>query len=229
MTTTGGFDLDPASLTYDDRGLLPVVAQDEASGAVLMLAYADREAVELTLSTRQAHFWSRSRRELWRKGATSGNTLEVREVLTDCDRDSLLLRVRPAGPACHRGTRSCFEPNAAQLELGWLWRVLESRQEAGAGVAPEARQRDTSYTARLLAAGLPRVAQKVGEEAVETVIAALSGATDGEGSEDRNALVEEGADLLYHLLVLLLASGVEPGQLATELQNRHRATKRGEE
>ena len=209
---TRGFDLDPAGLTYDDRGLLPVVAQDEASGAVLMLAYADREAVELTLSTRQAHFWSRSRRELWRKGATSGNTLEVREVLTDCDRDTLLLRVRPAGPACHRGSRSCFEPNAARLELGWLWRVLEARQNAGA---------EDSYTARLLAAGLPRVAQKVGEEAVETVIAALDGTGGGKDTDGRNALVEEGADLLYHLLVLLLASGVEPGQLAAELQNRH--------
>ena len=219
---TRGFDLDPDGLTYDDRGLLPVVAQDEASGAVLMLAYADREAVELTLSTRQAHFWSRSRRELWRKGATSGNTLEVREVLTDCDRDALLLRVRPAGPACHRGTRSCFEPNAAQLELGWLWRVLEARQESGG---------DTSYTARLLAAGLPRVAQKVGEEAVETVIAALAGTGGGDSTKGRTALVEEGADLLYHLLVLLLASGVEPGQLAAELQDRHRddcATKRGD-
>ncbi len=208
-------DLDPASLTYDHRGLLPVVAQDEASGAVLMLAYANREAVELTLSTRLAHFWSRSRRELWQKGATSGNTLEVREILTDCDRDSLLLRVRPAGPACHRGTRSCFEPNAARLELGWLWRVLEARRDADAG---------ESYTARLLAAGLPRVAQKVGEEAVETVIAAL---TEGENGEDRHALVEEGADLLYHLLVLLLAAGVEPGQLATELQNRHMSPRMG--
>ncbi len=214
-------DLSAATLTYDHRGLLPVVVQDEASGAVLMLAYADREAVELTLSTGLAHFWSRSRRELWKKGATSGNTLEVLEVLTDCDRDSLLLRVRPAGPACHRGTRSCFEPNPARLELGWLWRVLEQREQAGV---------EASYTARLLAAGLPRVAQKVGEEAVETVIAALAEGP-GDGKEDGGTgegatggggpLVEESADLLYHLLVLLLATGVEPGRLATELQNRH--------
>ncbi len=207
------FDLDPASLTYDDRGLLPVVAQDEASGAVLMVAWADRQAVELTLSTGEAHFWSRSRRELWRKGATSGNTLEVVEVLADCDRDTLLVRVRPAGPACHLGTRSCFEPNAARLELGWLARVLEERRQAG--------ERDKSYTARLLAAGLPRVAQKVGEEAVETVIAALA-----DSGEDRAALVAEGADLLYHLLVLLLAAGVEPGRLAAELESRHRSKSR---
>ncbi len=214
MTTPEGFDLDPATLTYDDRGLLPVVTQDEASGAVLMLAYADRQAVELTLSTRLAHFWSRSRRELWKKGATSGNTLEVVEILTDCDRDTLLLRVRPAGPACHRGTRSCFEPNAARLELGWLWRVLEDRRNTGG---------EKSYTARLLAEGLPRVAQKVGEEAVETVIAALAGdpPSGDQTAGDRSALVEEGADLLYHLLVLLLAAGVEPGRLAAELQGRH--------
>ncbi len=207
MTTAPHFDLDPANLEYDDRGLLPVVAQDEASGAVLMLAWADREAVERTLASGEAHFWSRSRREPWHKGATSGNTLSVVEVLTDCDRDTLLLRVRPAGPACHRGTRSCFEPNAAVLELGWLWQVLEARRDAGT---------EDSYTARLLAKGLPRVAQKVGEEAVETVIASL-------GSEpgDLDRLVEEGADLLYHLLVLLMAAGVEPGRLAAELQMRH--------
>ena len=213
MTTPRSFDLDPATLTYDPRGLLPVVAQDQASGAVLMLAYANREAVELTLETGQAHFWSRSRRELWRKGATSGNTLEVLEVLTDCDRDTLLLRVRPAGPACHLGTRCCFEPNAARLELGWLWRVLERRRRAGG---------EQSYTARLLAGGLPRIAQKVGEEAVETVIAAL----DSQAG-DRSALVAEGADLLYHLLVLMLASGVEPGQLAAELQRRHTSSRAG--
>lgn len=207
-------DLDPATLNYDDRGLLPVVAQDEASGAVLMVAWADREAVEKTLETGEAHFWSRSRRELWRKGATSGNVLEVVEVVADCDRDTLLLRVRPAGPACHRGTRSCFEPNAARLELGWLWRVLEVRRDAD----PAA-----SYTARLLEKGLPRIAQKVGEEATETVIAALL--SDGDrGPEGRTPLVAEASDLLYHLLVLLLAAGVEPAEVAAELQQRHAGT-----
>ncbi len=201
-----GLDLDPASLAYDDRGLVAVVAQDEATGAVLMLAWANREAVERTVATGQAHLWSRSRRELWRKGATSGNTLEVLEVLADCDRDALLYRVRPAGPACHRGTRSCFEPNAAQLELGWLWRVLESRRDS----PPE-----ESYTARLLARGLPRIAQKVGEEATETVIASLA------GGEDSAELVAETSDLVYHLLVLLLARGVEPAEIAAELTRRH--------
>ncbi len=200
-------DLDPAALAYDDRGLVAVVAQDVTTGAVLMLAWADREAVERTLETGQAHFRSRSRQELWRKGATSGNTMEVVEAVADCDRDALLYRVLPAGPACHRGTRSCFEPNPARLELGWLWRVLESRKEA----SPE-----ESYTARLLARGVPRIAQKVGEEATETVIAALA----AEGS-DVAELVAEASDLVYHLLVLLLARSVEPERLATELRERH--------
>jgi len=201
--------LDPAALRYDDRGLVPVVVQDVASGAVLMLAYADRRAVELTLATGQAHFWSRSRQALWRKGETSGNTLAVVEALADCDGDALLLRVRPAGPACHRGTRSCFEPNAAALELGWLAAVAAGRR----GADPE-----RSYTARLLAAGVERVAQKVGEEAVETVVAALAAAAR---PERRGELVGESCDLLYHLLVLLQASGVRPADLATELVRRH--------
>jgi len=198
-----------AALRYDERGLVPVVVQDVASGAVLMLAYADRRAVELTLETGQAHFWSRSRQALWRKGETSGNTLAVVEALADCDGDALLLRVRPAGPACHRGTRSCFEPNAAALELGWLAAVAAGRR----GADPE-----HSYTARLLAAGVERVAQKVGEEAVETVVAALAAAAR---PERRGELVGESCDLLYHLLVLLLASGVPPAELAAELARRH--------
>jgi phosphoribosyl-ATP pyrophosphohydrolase/phosphoribosyl-AMP cyclohydrolase len=201
--------LDPAALRYDAHGLVPVVVQDVASGAVLMLAYADRRAVELTLATGQAHFWSRSRQALWRKGETSGNTLAVIEALADCDGDAVLLRVRPAGPACHRGTRSCFEPNAAALELGWLAAVAAGRR----GADPA-----RSYTARLLAAGVERVAQKVGEEAVETVVAALAAAAR---PERRGELVGESCDLLYHLLVLLLASGVPPGELAAELVRRH--------
>jgi len=201
--------LDPAALRYDERGLVPVIVQDVASGAVLMLAYADRRAVELTLATGEAHFWSRSRQALWRKGETSGNTLAVIEALADCDGDALLLRALPAGPACHRGTRSCFEPNAAALELGWLAAVAAGRR----GADPE-----RSYTARLLAAGLERVAQKVGEEAVETVVAALAAAAR---PERRGELVGESCDLLYHLLVLLLASGVPLAELAAELVRRH--------
>jgi len=196
--------LDPATLQFDDRGLIPVVVQDVGSGAVLMLAYANREAVERTLATGQVWFWSRSRQELWRKGATSGNTLAMVEMTADCDSDALLVRARPAGPACHRGTRTCFEPNPAQLELGWLATFL--RERAGADPAE-------SYTARLISEGMERIAQKVGEEAVETVIAAVA--------NHRQALIGEATDLLYHLLVLLQASGVEPEEITSELLRRH--------
>jgi phosphoribosyl-ATP pyrophosphohydrolase/phosphoribosyl-AMP cyclohydrolase len=210
--------VDPAALHYDGRGLIPVVVQDVNSGAVLMQAFANREAIDLTLSTGEAHFWSRSRQSLWRKGETSGNVFQVLEVTADCDADSLLVRVLPAGPACHRGTRTCFEPdigsNPARLELGWLVAVLESRH----GADPE-----TSYTARLLSQGVERIAQKVGEEGVEAALAAVSLAARGnnEGGERRKALIGEAADLLYHLLVLLLASGIDPSEIGEELLRRH--------
>ncbi|MEM6796835.1 MAG: bifunctional phosphoribosyl-AMP cyclohydrolase/phosphoribosyl-ATP diphosphatase HisIE [Acidobacteriota bacterium] len=208
-------DVDPAALKFDDRGLLPVIAQDLTTGTVLMLAWANREAVERTLESGQGWFWSRSRQELWHKGATSGNVLEVAEVLTDCDSDSLLYRVNPAGPACHLGERSCFgslgEYKAVgEIELGWLWRVLEARK----GADP-----DSSYTARLLAKGRPRIAQKVVEEAGEVVIASLTAASE---DPDQEELVGESADLLYHLLVLLLDSGVAPRRVAQRLAERHR-------
>jgi phosphoribosyl-ATP pyrophosphohydrolase/phosphoribosyl-AMP cyclohydrolase len=201
-------------LRFDDRGLLPVVVQDAGSGAVLMLAYANQEAVERTLTTGQAWFWSRSRQALWKKGETSGNTLQVLEMTADCDGDALLVRALPAGPTCHRGTRSCFEPNPARLELGWLAAVLESRKDAD----PE-----TSYTARLLARGIERVAQKVGEEGVETAIAAVSSVLQGQEGRDerRKALIGEASDLLYHLLVLLQATGVDPAEIKDELIGRH--------
>jgi len=213
--------IDPETLRYDDRGLVSVVVQDVGSGAVLMLAFANREAVELTLKTGEAHFWSRSRQALWRKGETSGNVLSVVSVTADCDGDALLVRAVPAGPACHTGTRSCFEPNPAGLELGWLAAVLAERR----GADPEA-----SYTARLLAGPIERIAQKVGEEGVETAIAAVSLAaraagSEGEGGERRRALVGEAADLLYHLLVLLQASGVEAAEVKEELLERHGLTR----
>ncbi|MEA2601920.1 MAG: phosphoribosyl-AMP cyclohydrolase / phosphoribosyl-ATP pyrophosphohydrolase [Acidobacteriota bacterium] len=212
--------IDLSQLRYDDRGLIPVVVQDVNTGAVLMQAFADRAAVELTLSTGEAHFWSRSRQALWRKGETSGNTLRVVEVTADCDTDSLLVRALPAGPVCHRGTRTCFEPNPARLELGWLAAVLESRR----GADPA-----TSYTARLLDNGIERIAQKVGEEGVEAAIAAVSAAAwgNGEGGERRKALIGEAADLLYHLLVLLEASGIDPSEVGEELMLRHGLTRSG--
>jgi len=201
--------LSAEALRYDERGLVPVVVQDVDGGAVLMLAYADLAAVRATLATGQAHFWSRSRQAMWKKGETSGHVLAVDEVIADCDGDALLVRARPAGPTCHRGTRSCFEPNAARLELGWLARVIAQR-----------RGSTDSYTARLLENGVERIAQKVGEEAVETVVAAM--ATAGDAAR-RGELIGESADLLYHLLVLWEASGVGAGEVAAELGRRAEA------
>lgn len=205
----------PDSLTYDERGLLPVVVQDVASGAVLMVAWADRAAVTRTAETGFACFFSRSRGEPWMKGETSGNRLRVVEARADCDRDTLLLRVDPEGPACHTGDRTCFEPNPSQLELGWLARTIASRR----GADPE-----TSYTARLLAAGPERIGRKLGEEAMETVLAAVVPPSGGDGSDDgKDSLAWEAADLLYHLLVLLESKNVDLTTVTAELARRHRA------
>jgi phosphoribosyl-ATP pyrophosphohydrolase/phosphoribosyl-AMP cyclohydrolase len=202
--------LDLAALRFDERGLLPVVVQDETSGAVLMLAWADAEALRRTVESGEAWFWSRSRERLWRKGETSGNVLTVVSGVADCDGDAVLLRVRPAGPACHRGTRSCFEPNPAALELGWLAEVIAARRDSD----PAA-----SWSARLL--GDPALAaRKVGEEAVETMVAAL-------GGEGGDRLAEEAADLVYHLLALLAGQGVAPAAVAERLAARRRPAASG--
>lgn len=241
---------DPAILRYDGAGLLPAIAQDAFSGRVLMLAWTNADALAKTLATGEAHFWSRSRQALWRKGETSGNVLRVLSIECDCDGDSLLLRVIPAGPACHTGTTSCFDAGGASegessgLDLGALERIVAARS----GADPL-----ESYTARLFAEGIERMAQKVGEEATEVVIAALaahhvrdpegempgkgkgvspadprqSGATrpapeaPGVGGDRKLRLVEEASDLLFHLLVLLRACGVTTRDLARELSARH--------
>lgn len=204
---------DPELLIYDDRGLLPVVVQDVGSGAVLMVAWADRAAVARTAETGFACFFSRSRGEPWMKGETSGNRMRVVEARADCDRDTLLLRVRPEGPACHTGDRTCFEPNPVGLELGWLARVIAERR----GADPE-----ESYTARLLAAGPERIGRKLGEEAMETVLAAVLPPDPRDESEDgKDSLAWEAADLLYHLLVLLESRGVDVAEVAAELARRH--------
>jgi len=203
-----------AGLRFDERGLLPVVARDELTGQVLMLAWASREAVERTLATGEAHFWSRSRGELWRKGATSGNVLHVVAVEVDCDGDALLLDVHPDGPACHTGATSCFGAGRGGLDLGALERIVAERRDADPA---------TSYTARLFHEGRGRQAQKVGEEATEVVVAALQ----ADGAAGRRRLLEETADLLYHLAVLLVSCGVEAREVAAELGARHRAKSGG--
>jgi phosphoribosyl-AMP cyclohydrolase / phosphoribosyl-ATP pyrophosphohydrolase len=202
----------PEGICYDEKGLVPVVAQDANTGEVLMLAYASREAVQKTIETGEAHYHSRSRGELWRKGETSGNTQRVVEVRLDCDGDALLYRVEPAGPACHTGERSCFFTSlqGSDEDAQDLGRTLGRLSETISGRRLE--MPEGSYTAKLLERGTGYIAQKVGEEAVEVVVAAL---------EDAN-LAEETADLLYHLLVLLEERGVGTEEVARVLDERHR-------
>lgn len=199
-------------IRYDEGGLIPVVTQDANTGEVLMLAYANEEALTKTIETGEAHYYSRSRNELWHKGATSGNTQRVIEVRLDCDGDALLYRVLPRGPACHTGENSCFFtsvmgsngdfPNLGRTLTRLVGTIAERHQKMPVG----------SYTAKLLGRGTERIAQKVGEEAVEVVVAALKG----------EKLAEESADLLYHLLVLLEERGVAVEEVAKVLDERHR-------
>jgi phosphoribosyl-AMP cyclohydrolase / phosphoribosyl-ATP pyrophosphohydrolase len=199
-------------IRYDEKGLVPVVAQYASTGEVLMLAYASREAVEKTIDTGEAHYYSRSREEIWRKGETSGNTQKVTDVRLDCDGDALLYKVEPAGPACHTGERSCFFTSLAGSngEAPDLGKTLTRLVGTIAGRRRE--MPEGSYTAKLLDRGTGYTAQKVGEEAVEVVVAALEGAR----------LAEESADLLYHLLVLLEGRGVSVEEVARVLDERHR-------
>jgi phosphoribosyl-ATP pyrophosphohydrolase/phosphoribosyl-AMP cyclohydrolase len=173
----------------------PAIVQDSASGRVLMLAWMDDEAERLTRETNEAWFWSRSREQLWRKGETSGNTLAVDEVRDDCDGDAILLRVTPAGPTRHTGSTTCFAPG--------LWRTIAER----AADRPEG-----SYTVSLLDEGVGACARKVGEEAVELAVASLD--------ESDERVIEEAADLVYHLYVLLAARGLDVARLEDELRLR---------
>jgi phosphoribosyl-ATP pyrophosphohydrolase/phosphoribosyl-AMP cyclohydrolase len=190
-------------------GLLPAIVQDARDGTVLMLGYMNRESLERTLATGRVAFYSRSRQTLWTKGETSGHFLEVVHVGTDCDDDTILVQAHPIGPTCHKGTRSCFAETpatgAARLAfLAGLERTIAERIAA----SPEG-----SYTARLHASGLGRIAQKVGEEGVETALAAVT--------RDDSELVGECADLLYHLLVLLKARNLSLDRVVQELAARH--------
>lgn len=178
--------------------LKAAIVQDARDDRVLMLAWMDEEALALTRETGEAHFWSRSRGRLWRKGETSGNVLRVVEIRDDCDGDAILLRVDPAGPACHTGSLSCFAP--------WLWRRVAER----AKTRPEG-----SYVARLLDAGIGTCAQKLGEEGVEAALAAVH--------ESDERLISELADLWFASYVVLAARGLDPAAVEDELQRRARA------
>lgn len=204
-----------AGIRFDERGLVTVVVQDSSTGEVLMTAWANEEALRQTLETGELVLWSRSRQEIWHKGLTSGNRMTVQALRIDCDGDTLLALVDPVGPACHTGERTCFfrelyraadtAPDVGTF-LGKLFRHLEKR----AADSPE-----ESYTARLLSQGASRVAQKVGEEGVETALALATG--------DVGNFRYEAADLLYHLQVACLAAGIPFRDVLRELQSRHKA------
>ena len=206
------------NLTYDARGLVAAIAQDNQTGGVLMLAWMSREAIEQTIDTGVAHFWSRSRGCLWRKGEISGNELQVEEMRLDCDGDALLLLVKPLGPACHTGEISCFHRKPSESGdltpvAGWTGSPLRVLDELGTIIrARRNAPADTSYTARLLAGGIEKIAKKVGEEAFETALAAAT--------QSDAYLAEETADLLYHLLVLLEARGLTLANACDVLDKR---------
>jgi phosphoribosyl-ATP pyrophosphohydrolase/phosphoribosyl-AMP cyclohydrolase len=210
-----------ADLTFDDRGLIPAVVQEATTGEVLMVAWMDREALEATLATGLTHFWSRSRRQLWKKGETSGHVQHVEVVHADCDHDTLLVQVHQEGAACHTGERTCFytrvsrDPGAvmpaggpaAATMLDRLERIIQDRRRAPV---------PGSYVAGLLARGEASVCRKIGEEAVEVVTAAL-------GGEGDRRVIEEIADLWFHTLVLLGGRQISLREVLEELARRHAA------
>jgi len=197
-------------LKFDERGLIPAIVQDARTREVLTLAYMNEESLARTIETGQTWFWSRSRNELWHKGETSGNTQNVVALHSDCDKDAIVVLVNPAGPACHTGARSCFDATLANEDprslLNDLYGVIESR---------ERERPQGSYTTYLFNSGLDKILKKVGEESAETIIAAKN--------EDPARLTAEVADLVYHLLVLLVARRVSLAEVGRELANRRGA------
>ena len=234
---------DPGDVRYGPAGLVPIVVQDAGDGRVLMLAWANAEAVAATLATGDVHFFSRTRAALWRKGETSGHVLRLVDLALDCDGDALLARAVPVGPTCHRGERSCFDPDRATEGTG-LGAAEGTGRGVPAGAGTEtaqgfawletlwstiadraARRPEGSYTARLLAAGVDGPARKVAEEATEVLMAAKDDAVVEAAGADRaatrDALVGEAADLVYHALVLLAERGVPPAAVLERLRTRH--------
>ena len=188
-------------------GLVPAIVQDAKTEQVLMLGYMNEASLTKTQDTGLVTFYSRSRQELWTKGETSGNTLRLKSITVDCDNDTLLVRAIPTGPTCHEGTVSCFGDKGPEGLgfLSYLEDLIEDRKTADA---------DSSYTASLLQGPLRRAAQKVGEEGVETALAAVA--------ETEDKLTSEAADLVYHLLVLLAAKDIKFESVITELKSRHK-------
>jgi len=201
-----------SKLKFDERGLIPAIVQDVRTREVLTLAYMNAESFARTVETKETWFWSRSRNKLWHKGETSGNTQKVVELLLDCDGDAIVVLVDPAGPACHTGARSCFDSaGTAQLIttdqlLDRLYDLVKEREKT--------RPAD-SYTSYLFNQGLDKILKKLGEESTETIVAAKN-------NEDER-LISEVADLVYHLIVLLVARGISLDQIRAELMRRRTA------
>ncbi len=202
-----------ARVRFGDEGLVPAIVQDADTGRVLTLAWMNADSLARTLERGETWFWSRARSELWHKGATSGNTQQVTGLATDCDDDAVLVSVRPAGPACHTGEESCFHVPVTGTVGGDAapFAALPDLEAVVRARAADADP-DSSYTASLIARGIDTMCKKVGEEATEVAIAAKGG--------EREQLVYESADLLYHLEVLWAATGVEPEQVYAELRRR---------
>lgn len=187
-------------------GLLPAIVQDARSGAALMLGYMSADALAQTLQTGKVTFYSRSKQRLWVKGETSGHFLVLKSLRADCDNDTILIQAEPIGPTCHKGTQSCFG-DGSEPPLAFL-------AELDALVAQRERDRPAgSYTTKLFESGIRRIAQKIGEEGVETALAAVA--------QEDAALLSESADLIFHLLVLLRARGLDLPQVVAELRRRH--------
>ena len=197
-------------IRFNNDGLVPVICQDAATGAVLMMAYASKEAIELSLSTGDAWYYSRSRQELWEKGATSGNRQKLMQMALDCDGDTVLYKVAQTGPACHTGAYSCFyrskelEQEHEAFSVDKLYNIIVERQQQ----MPEG-----SYTSKLFAGGRDRILKKVGEEAAEVIIAAKN--------DLRDEMEWEISDLVFHCLVLMADAGLTPSDIIRVLEKRH--------
>ena len=189
--------------TFDEHGLVPAIVQDATTGAVLMLAWMNAEALRLTEETRIVHFWSRSRQQLWKKGETSGNTLALVDLRLDCDRDAILVRAHPAGPTCHTGTKTCWGDDVNGSIVDQLARTLEQRRDSTA---------EKSYTKSLLDKGMPKILEKIAEESGELAAELPDG--------DEAKVVHETADLLFHVMVGLTARRIPIERVLDELARR---------
>lgn len=197
-------------LKFDDKGLIPAVVVDYMSNKVLMVAYMNRESLEISMREGRTCFWSRSRQELWRKGETSGNVQEIVDITADCDRDTLLVKVKKSGPACHLGNESCFVDKVFESEslqdfsMQKLYDLISGRKTEG---------KDGSYTTYLFEKGIDKILKKVGEESTEVIIAAKG--------EDRTETIYEVADLAYHVMVMMVEMKITNEDILKELASRH--------